>query len=181
MAQLIDDLLNLSRIGRAAVRPMRVRISDVALQIVDELRHDDPARAQTVELVTSELVAEGDADLLRIALENLLRNAWKFTRNRPSATIELGSRIEHGETVYFVKDDGVGFDLAFAKRLFQPFQRFHTVNEYEGTGIGLAIVERIIRHHGGRIWAESSPGKGATFSFTLSPPRGTAQDGGARV
>jgi signal transduction histidine kinase len=179
MAQLIDDLLNLSRIGRAAVRPMQVNVSEIAADIFDELRRDDPTRANAVELVTSELVVQGDAQLLRIALENLLRNAWKFTRNRPSATIELGSRAERGETVYFVKDDGVGFDLAFAKRLFQPFQRFHTVDQYEGTGIGLAIVERIIRHHGGRIWAESSPGKGATFSFTLSLEKSTSHDGNA--
>jgi two-component system sensor histidine kinase/response regulator len=167
MSQLIDDLLNLSRIGRAAVRPARVNLSNMALQIVDELRRDDPTRARSVELVTTDLSVRGDAQLLRIALENLLRNAWKFTRERATATIELGSRSERGEQVYFVKDNGVGFDLAFAKRLFQPFQRFHTIDEYEGTGIGLAIVERVIRHHGGRIWAASSPGEGATFSFTL--------------
>jgi signal transduction histidine kinase len=176
MSQLIDDLLNLSRIGRAAVRPSRVNLSNIALQIVAELRRDDPKRGGSVELVTSELTVRGDAQLLRIALENLLRNAWKFTRERATATIELGSRTERGEQVYFVKDNGVGFDLTFAKRLFQPFQRFHTIDEYEGTGIGLAIVERVIRHHGGRVWAESSPGEGATFSFTLSLDGGTTED-----
>jgi light-regulated signal transduction histidine kinase (bacteriophytochrome) len=165
MSQLIDELLNLARIGRAAVQLGRVDLSNLARKIVDGLRRDDPTRK--VELIAADLTVRGDPQLLRIALENLLRNAWKFTSKQAVATIELGARTERGETEYFLKDDGVGFDLAFAKRLFQPFQRFHTVDEFEGTGIGLAIVERIIRHHGGRIRAQSAPGRGATFFFTL--------------
>jgi two-component system sensor histidine kinase/response regulator len=165
MSQLIDELLNLARIGRAAVQLGRVDLSALARRIVDGLRRDDPTR--NVEFVTADLTVRGDPQLLRIALENLLRNAWKFTGTQAAAAIELGARTQRGETEYFLKDNGVGFDLAFAKRLFQPFQRFHTVDEFEGTGIGLAIVERIIRHHGGRIRAESAPGSGATFFFTL--------------
>ncbi|MDB5216204.1 MAG: Sensory box histidine kinase [Myxococcaceae bacterium] len=165
MSQLIDELLNLARIGRAAVQLGRVDLSGLARRIVDGLRRDDPTR--NVEFVTADLTVRGDPQLLRIALENLLRNAWKFTGTQAAATIELGARTQRGETEYFLKDNGVGFDLAFAKRLFQPFQRFHTIDEFEGTGIGLAIVERIIRHHGGRIRAESAPGSGATFFFTL--------------
>lgn len=165
MSQLIDALLGLSRIGRAAVRPQTVNLGALARAVVEELRKDDPARS--VDFVTSDLTVEGDPQLLRIALENLLRNAWKFTRDKPHATIELGARAERGETVYFVRDDGVGFDPTFATRIFQPFQRFHTQDEFEGTGIGLAIVERVIRHHGGRIWPQSSPGGGASFCFTL--------------
>lgn len=164
MSQLIDDLLRLSRIGRAEVRMNRVDLSAMARSIVDELRRDEPARV--VDFVVAELTVDGDAQLLRIALENLLRNAWKFTRHG-DARIELGARVAGDETVYFVRDDGVGFDPKFAKRMYQPFQRFHSNDEFEGTGIGLAIVERVVRHHRGRIWAESSPGEGATFFFTL--------------
>lgn len=165
MSQLIDDLLRLSRISRAAVRTQRVDLSGIARSVVEELRRDDAGRA--VDFVAAELTVDGDAQLLRIALENLLRNAWKFTRKEEHATIELGTLEERGESVYFVRDDGAGFDPKFAQRLFQPFQRFHSADEFEGTGIGLAIVDRIVRHHGGRLWAESSPDNGATFFFTL--------------
>ena len=133
---------------------------------MEELRRDDTTRA--AEFVTAELIVDGDAQLLRIALENLLRNAWKFTSKSERSTIELGMRVEGGETAYFIRDDGVGFDPTFAKRLLQPFQRFHSSADFEGTGIGLAIVEHVVRHHGGRIWADSSPGNGATFFFTLA-------------
>lgn len=165
MAQLIDDLLRLSRIGRAAVRAQRVDLSDIARSIVDGFRKNDPGREVT--FVANETIVDGDASLLRIALENLLQNAWKFTRKKEAATIELGTSSVDGEPAYFVRDDGVGFDATFASRLFQPFQRFHSAGEFEGTGIGLAIVERIVRHHRGRIWAEAAPGSGATFYFTL--------------
>jgi two-component system, sensor histidine kinase and response regulator len=166
MAQLIDDLLRLSRIRAAELRPEPLDLSALVELIVSDLRSIDPTRK--IEFVVEPgLKADGDPGLLRIALENLLRNAWKFTGKKPSARIEFGRRREHGELSYFVKDDGVGFDTSYAARICQPFQRFHTNAEFEGTGIGLAIVERIIRHHQGRIWVESAPDCGATFYFTL--------------
>lgn len=167
MSQLIEDLLRLSQIRRAEVRPEKVDLAALARAIVDELRRSDGDRR--VELVIPEITTDADARLVRIALENLLRNAWKFTRKKTAARIELGVRKDPGETVFFVRDDGIGFDPAFAKRLFQPFQRFHPAGEFEGTGIGLAIVDRIIQHHQGRIWAEATPDGGATFYFTLAP------------
>jgi light-regulated signal transduction histidine kinase (bacteriophytochrome) len=119
------------------------------------------------------MTAQGDARLLQIVLENLLRNAWKFTKPRAPARIQVGRRLEQREAVYFVRDNGVGFDPAFAARLFQPFQRLHGVAEFEGTGIGLAIVARIIGGHAGRVWAESAVDQGATFCFTLGAPDGS--------
>jgi two-component system sensor histidine kinase/response regulator len=171
MGELIDDLLELSRVSRAPVRRQVVDLAELARLVIDDLRAADPAR--DVELVSPpRLDANGDARLLRIVLENLLRNAWKFTRQRPKARIELGSqRHGAGEVAYFVADDGVGFDPEFAGRLFQPFQRLHGAKEFEGTGIGLAIVSRIVSGHGGRIWADSSVGNGACFSFTLAAAR----------
>jgi signal transduction histidine kinase len=167
MSQLIDDLLRLSRISRAQVRAQPVDLSAMADAIVRELSGNDEAR--NVECVVQPgLNVRGDPGLLRIVMENLLRNAWKFTQKKDKARIEFGQRQERGETVYFVRDDGVGFDPSFAPRLFQPFQRFHTTAEFEGTGIGLAIVHRIVAHHRGRTWAEASPGHGATIFFTLA-------------
>lgn len=170
MSQLIDGLLHLSKVRRADLRRSEVNLGALARTIVDDLRSSDGAR--DVRVIAPDLTTRADAQLLRILLENLLRNAWKFTSKKPSASIEVGAL--HGdadETVYFVRDDGAGFDPAFAKRLFQPFQRFHAANEFEGTGIGLAIVDRIVKHHQGRIWAESAPNAGATFFFTLAAPR----------
>jgi light-regulated signal transduction histidine kinase (bacteriophytochrome) len=167
MGQLIDDLLRLSRIRAAELHPQPLDLSALVELIVADLRSGDPAR--DVELVVQPgLATHGDPGLLRIALENLLRNAWKFTGKKPTARIEFGCSRELGELAYFVKDDGVGFDTSYASRICPPFQRFHTTAEFEGTGIGLAIVERIIRHHAGRIWAESQPDAGATFFFTLA-------------
>jgi signal transduction histidine kinase len=175
MGQLIDDLLALSKISRTAVRRKPVDVGALAAEVVGELRAAEPARE--VELVVAPgLSAMADARLLRIALENLLRNAWKFTRNRPRARIEVGARAD-GERAFFVKDDGVGFDPTYAARLFQPFQRLHRATEFEGTGIGLAIVNRIVGAHGGRIWAESSPDAGASFCFTLEPAARPRQAG----
>ncbi len=166
MEQLIDDLLGLSRVRRARVVREPVDLSALANAIVAELRRNDPARE--VRFVTApDAEVEGDPRLLRIALENLLRNAWKFTQKKPLAVIELARRCEPGRTVYLLRDNGVGFDPAYAEKLFRPFQRLHSDAEFEGTGIGLAIVARVIEGHGGTIWADASPDQGATFFFTL--------------
>jgi two-component system sensor histidine kinase/response regulator len=167
MSQLIDDLLRLSRLGRAHVSVHPVDLSALCQAIIAELNEEEVDRKVTWKVAPA-LVADGDPSLLRIALENLLRNAFKFTRKKAEATIEFGKRIEQGRSVFFVKDDGNGFDPAFAGRLFQPFQRLHSSSDYEGTGIGLAIVRRVIDHHRGQIWAEAAPDQGATFFFSLN-------------
>jgi signal transduction histidine kinase len=173
MDQLITDLLRLSQLSKKPSKRAGVDLSAVAAAIFDELRASDPARA--VELVAEpHIVVDCDPGLLRIALENLLRNAWKFTQKSARGRIEFGRRSEGSATIYFVRDDGVGFDPAFAHKLFRPFQRLHRAADFEGTGIGLAIVERIVTRHDGAIWADSTPGQGATFNFTLggpAPPR----------
>jgi light-regulated signal transduction histidine kinase (bacteriophytochrome) len=167
MAQLIDDLLNLSRISRSELQRVPVDLSALTQGIVDGLRETAPTRLVDV-VISPGLVATGDARLLRVVLENLLGNAWKFTRKRPRARIEFGAMDHDGVPAYFVQDDGAGFDMAHAKKLFGAFQRIHSTTEFEGTGIGLATVQRVIRKHGGRVWAESAPEQGATFYFTLS-------------
>jgi hypothetical protein len=179
MGNLIDDLLELSKVSHGAVRRQLVDLAPMIGVIVAELREREPSRAVDL-IVPPTLEARGDQRLLQIVLENLMRNAWKFTRQRASARIEVGVE-NRGESVYFVRDDGVGFDPAFAARLFQPFQRLHGAQEFEGTGIGLAIVSRVIARHGGRIWADSSVGAGARFSFTLEPPPPRGRADPARV
>ena len=169
MGELIDDLLELARVTRAELRREPVDLSELARGIVERLREAEPGR-QVEFVIAGALAAEGDPRLLRIVLENLLGNAWKFTSGRPNARIEFGSADRDGERVYFVRDNGVGFDMAYAQRLFGAFQRLHTSAEYPGTGVGLATVQRIIHRHGGRIWAEAQPEAGATFSFALEPP-----------
>lgn len=166
MQQLIDDLLSLSRITRNEMRRETVDLSAIARRIAAELEQSAPGRK--VEFVIApDMLAAGDPNLLGIALTNLLRNAWKFTSKHEHARIEAGVTREDGQRTYFVRDDGAGFDMRYASKLFSPFQRMHGVQEFEGTGIGLAIVHRIIQRHGGRIWAEAEPEKGATFRFTL--------------
>lgn len=166
MSALIDDLLNLSRVTRHELVRVPVNLSTLATTILHELCAAHPER--TVDwIVTPQLYAEADSKLLRIALDNLLSNAWKYTGKRAEAMIEFGQIIHNEQAIYFVKDNGAGFDMTYVDKLFHPFQRLHREEEFEGTGIGLATVERIIRRHGGRIWAEAQAGQGATFYFTL--------------
>jgi len=167
MGQLIDDLLELSRVTRAPVLPEPVDLSRLATQVVDELRAGEPQRAVEV-VIAPGLAARGDPALLRAVLQNLLENAWKFTRGREGARIELSAAAADGRGRFFcVRDNGAGFDMRYAEKLFGAFQRLHTEEEFAGTGIGLATVQRIIARHGGRVWAEGEPGRGATFCFTL--------------
>ncbi|HOJ20947.1 MAG TPA: PAS domain S-box protein [Armatimonadota bacterium] len=166
MGQLIDDILKLSRVTRAEMRRETVDLSALARAISEELQQTEPDRRVEWHIAEG-ITAEGDPTLLRVVLDNLLGNAWKFTAHQPSPRIEFGARQEGGICVYYVRDNGVGFDPAYADKLFQAFQRLHTADEFTGSGIGLATVRRIVRRHGGRVWAEGAVGKGATFSFTL--------------
>jgi signal transduction histidine kinase len=166
MASLIGDLLNLSRASTAALRKKPVDLTEIATQIADDLRRSDPERQ--VEFMIARLPeVEADEGLIRVALDNLIRNAWKYSSGHEKACIEFGAMNRRGETVYYVKDDGAGFDPKLSDELFQPFHRLHGRSEFPGTGIGLATVERILARHGGRIWAEGAVEKGATFFFTL--------------
>jgi signal transduction histidine kinase len=166
MAELIDDMLSLSRVSRGEMKSETVNLGALAQSIAAELQSAD--RRRTVEFtIAAGLVVRGDTRLLRVVLENLLRNAWKFTGKNSMAKIEVGVDRQNGQPVYFVRDDGAGFDMAYAEKLFGAFQRLHSSTEFQGTGIGLATVQRVIRRHGGRVWAESKVGQGATFYFTL--------------
>jgi len=166
MAQLIDDLLKLSRMTRGEMQREAVDLSALARAIAGNLQEAQPER-QVTFIIPDGLIADGDPRLLRVALENLLRNAWKFTAKHPRATIEFGVTQRDGTPAYFIRDDGAGFDMAYAGKLFGAFQRLHALTEFEGTGIGLATVQRIIHRHGGRVWAEGEVEKGATVYFTL--------------
>jgi PAS domain S-box-containing protein len=166
MGRIIDDLLNLSKLTRTQMRTERIHISEMAQKILEELRSSDQYR-QVQVIVQENLLAVGDSSLLRIALENLLSNAWKFTGKQENARIVFGAERIQGEKVYFVQDNGAGFNMEYGSKLFGAFQRLHQAHEFSGTGIGLATVRRIIHRHGGRIWAESEVGRGAKFSFTL--------------
>jgi light-regulated signal transduction histidine kinase (bacteriophytochrome) len=166
MAQLIDSLLLLARVTQSELRRERVDLSRLAASAMARLASAQPER-QTEVIIADGLFANGDGRLLGIALDNLIGNAWKFTAKRPKARIAFGRGVDRGQPAYFVSDDGAGFDMAYAAKLFGVFQRLHTPDEFEGTGIGLATVERIIRRHGGRIWARGEVNRGATFYFTL--------------
>ena len=166
MSQLIDDLLRLSRISRHELHVEDLDLVPLAAEIVDELRAGEPQREVRLALPEA-LPVRGDQRLLRIMLENLLANAWKYTKPRNPAEIALGISEEGGETVYWVRDNGVGFDMAYADKLFGVFQRLHHQDEFPGTGVGLATVARIVERHGGRIWADAEKGMGAIFFFTL--------------
>ena len=166
MSSLIDGLLRLSQVARRSLEKQAVDLSAMAVEVAEELRQAQPERE--VEFSIEEgLVAEGDPPLIRVALENLMGNAWKFTARKRKAKIEFGSVLSKGVTEYFIRDNGAGFEAAKADLLFQPFQRLHSNDEFQGSGIGLATVKRIIHRHGGRIRAEGHAGKGAVFFFTL--------------
>ncbi|HET9270295.1 MAG TPA: ATP-binding protein, partial [Vicinamibacterales bacterium] len=167
MAALIDDLLSLSRITRTDLVVKPVDLSAMARAVCDELAAAQPDRTVLV-VVEDGLHAMGDARLLRQVLENLLGNAWKFTAKQAAPSVEFRGRTGADGPVFLVKDNGAGFDPVYADRLFGVFQRLHATTDFPGTGVGLAIVDRIVKRHGGRIWAESAVGKGATFYFTLA-------------
>jgi PAS domain S-box-containing protein len=166
MASLIDDLLRLSRVTRTEMEYQTVDISALAQSILDKLGADEPDRKTEVSIERN-MTASGDEGLLKLALENLIGNAWKFSSKNASARIEIGTTVSQGKKAYYIRDNGVGFDMQYSGKLFQPFQRLHKAVDFTGTGIGLATVQRIIRRHGGEVWAESKVGEGATFCFTL--------------
>ena len=179
MGSLMDDLLDLSRMARSEIRREALDLGAMARSVLDELAAAAPSRSVQVEIGEG-LLASGDATLLRDVLENLLGNAWKFSAQRDPAHIAFGCRADApgGETLFYVRDDGAGFDMQYADKLFGAFQRLHATQEFAGNGIGLAMVRRIVGLHGGRVWAESAPGEGATFYFTLGgPPRPAAAHG----
>ncbi|MBN1328133.1 MAG: PAS domain S-box protein [Candidatus Heimdallarchaeota archaeon] len=167
MSNLIDGLLSLSKLSRREIIKGNVNLSDVVKEIIEELKHDNLDREVKIE-IQNNVLALCDPILIRTILGNLLSNAWKFTSNTKKAIIMFGSKIINNETVYFIKDNGTGFNMDYASKLFSPFQRLHSNDEYQGTGIGLTIVHRIINQHYGRIWADAEVNKGATFYFTLT-------------
>ncbi|HEY6155968.1 MAG TPA: PAS domain S-box protein [Gemmatimonadales bacterium] len=166
MATLIDDLLSLSRVTRGELQVREVDLSALAAAVAADLTKSDPARNVAFAIAPG-LVARADAGLVRIVLQNLLGNAWKFTGKRSPAHVEVGVTAHNGRRAFFVRDDGAGFDMAYTAKLFGAFQRLHASDEFPGSGIGLATVQRIIHRHGGQVWAEGTPGRGATFYFTL--------------
>ncbi len=166
MGQLIEDLLGLSRVTRSELVRQPVDVSALAQEVVAELQRRDPQR-QVEFVIAEKMVVEADSHLLRILLQNLLDNAWKFTGPRPRAHIEVGMKKQADERVCFIRDNGVGFDMTYADKLFAPFQRLHGMHEFPGTGIGLATVQRIVARHGGCVWAEAVVDQGATFYFTM--------------
>jgi len=164
ITETMEAMLRLTRISQTEISRRPVNLSDLAERVTEELRAREPSRSVTVEIQPS-LDASGDAWMLRVLLEGLLSNAWRFTAERPSATVRVGCENRAGENVFFVRDDGAGFDRADAGRLFRPFERLHPA--LSGTGLGLVTVQGVVERHGGRVWADSQPGQGATFYFTL--------------
>jgi light-regulated signal transduction histidine kinase (bacteriophytochrome) len=167
ITELINSLLSLSRLTRLDMTVQVVDLSALARSVVGKLQAADPERRVTFE-IPSKLDVRGDQRLLAVLLDNLLGNAWKFSSKRENAHIELGVAMSDGKPAYYVRDDGAGFDMTHAAKLFAPFQRLHSVSEFPGTGIGLATVRRIVQRHGGRVWAEGAVDHGAIFHFTLS-------------
>jgi light-regulated signal transduction histidine kinase (bacteriophytochrome) len=166
MTLLIDDLLKLSRLTRSPVRRVPLDLSSLARAVAADLRSTQPER-QVEIIIDPGLVADADPNLMRVVLENLMNNAWKFTSKQPAAHIEFGAVQQEDGKAFFVRDNGAGFNMEYAGKLFGAFQRLHSDQEYPGTGIGLATVQRIIYRHGGRVWAEAAVNAGATFYFTL--------------
>jgi signal transduction histidine kinase len=169
MNNLIDDMLKLSRVSRQEIKPKQVDMTSIAETVVSAIRETPPARCADITIGAG-LIAVADQGLMTAVLENLIGNAWKFTAKTEKACIAFGAVKRDKQTVFFVKDNGVGFDPEHAKDMFRPFHRLHSESEFDGTGIGLSIVERIIARHGGEVWAEGCIGKGATVFFTLPPP-----------
>lgn len=166
MGQLIDDLLAFSRTSRQIMNPSQINMTDLAKAIYYELT--DEQQRQRIRFILNPLPdAHADATLMRQVWNNLLSNALKFTRTKQNPVIEIGSFTQNDAAVYFIKDNGVGFNMKYADKLFKIFQRLHSLEEFEGTGVGLSIVQRIIKRHGGSVWAESELNKGATFYFSL--------------
>jgi PAS domain S-box-containing protein len=176
MAKLIDDLLQLARVTRGEMRREEVNLSEMARSVIEELQKINGKRNVTIEIKEG-LKARGDKRLLRVMLINLLGNAWKFTSHREDAEVIFGHARQNGESFYFVRDNGAGFDMTYANKLFGAFQRLHSAGEFEGTGIGLATVQRIINRHGGRVWAEGTVNEGASFYFTLPNSKETGDEG----
>lgn len=175
MEKLIDNLLEFSRLGQQAMKKRTVDMTELAGAVIEDLKALSPNR--TAEVTIRPLAtAEGDPDLLRQVFVNLVSNAFKYSRHATAPKIEIASETREGETVYSVKDNGAGFDMAYRDKLFGVFQRLHTESEFEGTGVGLAMVQRVIQRHNGRVWAEGKPNEGATFYFTLPIRRETRQD-----
>ncbi|HWN70769.1 MAG TPA: ATP-binding protein, partial [Haliangium sp.] len=172
MSLMIGELLGLSRLMRREMHIETCDLSAMARDILAALQQSSPDRVVEIE-VAPDIVARGDRTLLRTVLENLLDNAWKFTTGTPAARIEVGVTSRDGQMAYLVRDNGVGFDMASAEKLFGVFQRMYAAREFEGSGMGLARVQRIVRRHGGDVWAEAAVGRGATFTFTLSSPAAT--------
>jgi light-regulated signal transduction histidine kinase (bacteriophytochrome) len=170
MSGLIDDLLDLSRITRIALRKESINLTELGRSVVADLQNGEPSRKVTIAIADG-LTACGDSRLITIVLVNLLGNAWKYTGKRQQAQVAFEQENKGSETVFYVRDNGAGFDMAYVDKLFAPFQRLHQDSEFEGTGIGLATVQRIISRHGGRIWAEAAVDEGATFYFTLGDTR----------
>jgi light-regulated signal transduction histidine kinase (bacteriophytochrome) len=166
MSQLIDDVLQLARVSRSEINREVIDLSEMAERILEELKKSEPGRVVNTSVETG-LSGYGDRRLLSIVLTNLLSNAWKFTGNTDKAEIRFGVDTEKA---FFVRDNGAGFDMAYADKLYGAFQRLHSANEFEGTGIGLATVQRIINRHGGKVWAEGEVDKGASFYFALPEP-----------
>lgn len=166
MSTLIEDLLNLSRITRSEMTMEKVDLTQIVRSVINELQNAQPQRHINIRIAEG-LEDTADSRLISIALENLMNNAWKFTAKKSEAVIEFASTRKGGKKVYFIRDNGAGFDMTYMDKLFAPFQRLHTIDEYPGTGIGLATVRRIIHRHGGKVWAEGQTGKGATFYFSI--------------
>jgi light-regulated signal transduction histidine kinase (bacteriophytochrome) len=166
MGQLIDDMIELSRINRGDIEYDTVNLSQLAQDVIASLQERDPSRDIAIS-IQDEMVTRGDSRLLRVLLENLLGNSWKFTSKETNAQIEFGLTTHDGEPAYYVRDNGAGFDMKYVDKLFGAFQRLHSAADFEGTGIGLATCKRIVHRHGGSLWAEAEVGQGATFYFTL--------------